>query len=139
MVEFAARVDGAAVSVRVPEAMVTGVVCVMVPQLAVIVAVPICAPGVRMTVAYPWVLVKAVVGLTAPRVVVNVTVSPGSGFPLSVTRAVTVEVMVELAASVVGFAESDRVPGAIVTDVDLDTLPQAAVTVAVPVVDPGVR
>ena len=53
----------------------------------------------------------AVLEESVPRVGVgNVTVSPGSGFPFRVTRAVIVDVMVEPAATVDGVAESDNVP-----------------------------
>lgn len=67
----------------------------------------------------------------------KVTCSPVSGFPLKVTRAVTVEVMVEFAAIVPGFAEIIRVPEVMVTVVDLDMSSHVAVMLAVPVVNSG--
>ena len=75
-----------------------------------------------------------------PRVgfAVKVTVSPGSGFPFRVTRAVIVDVMVEPAATVDGLAVNVNVPVAMVMDTDLDVPPEVAVTMAVPVLVPGV-
>ena len=72
-----------------------------------------------------------------PRVGVaeNVTVSPVRGFPFRSTRAVIVDVMVEPAAMVVGFAETESVPEETVTETDFDMPPHEAVIIAVPVVD----
>jgi len=139
MVEPAATVGGFAETDKPPEVMVTEVDWVRVPHAAVIAVVPVLVPGVKVMYAYPCALVVAVVEERLPRVGVaeKVTVSPESGFPFKVTRAVIVEVMVDPAATVDGFAEMDKVPEAIVTETDLETPPQVAVVTAVPVVDPG--
>ncbi len=47
--------------------------------------------------------------------------------------------MVELAATVVGVAEIVKVPEATVTVVDWDRMPHEAVTLAVPVTEPGLK
>ena len=76
-----------------------------------------------------------------PRVgfAVKVTVSPGSGFPFRVTRAVIVDVMVEPAATVDGLAESSSVPEATVMGVVWVWVAQLAVTIVLPGSDPGVN
>ena len=47
----------------------------------------------------------------------KVTVSPDSGLPFRSTRAVIVDIMVEPAATMVGFAKTEKVPEATVTGV----------------------
>jgi len=139
--EFAVIMVALACTETIPTAIVTGVDWVRVPHSAVIVVVPVVVPGVKVTVASPWASVVAVAEERIPRVgaAEKVTVSPTSGFPFRATCAAIVEVMVEPAAKVDGFAETDRVPEAIVTEIDLETLPQVAVTTAVPGVGPGLR
>ena len=84
-------------------------------------------------------MVTIVVGETVPSDVENLTVSPESGFVPSITRAVTLDVMVEFAATVDGTAESVKVPDETVMVVCWVRVPHAAVTVAVPVSAPGVK
>ena len=79
------------------------------------VAVPVAEPGLRVTTAYPVLLVTTVAAERLPSDVVNLTVSPGSGLLLSMTRAVMVDVIVELEAMVSGTAVSVKVPEATVT------------------------
>ncbi len=45
-----------------------------------------------------------------PKTDVNVTVSDGSGFPFRVTLALIVDVMVEPAPTIAGFAEMVKLP-----------------------------
>ena len=107
--------------------------------MAVMVAVPVVAPGLKVTVAYPVLLVTTVAWEMLPSEVVNLTVSPVSGLVLSMTCAVTVDVMVEFAAMVSGATMSVRVPADTVTVAVWVRVPQTAVMVASPATAPGVN
>ena len=95
-----------------------------------------------MVVAYPCESVVVVDRDKVPEdggKIVKFIVSLGSGFPFTVRRAVIVEVIVEPAATVIGFAETAKVPEEIVIVVVWVEVPHMAVTFVVPVFVPGVK
>ena len=69
----------------------------------------------------------------------KINVSPETGLPITITLAVIVEVIEELAANVAGSASMVRIPEVICTVIDFDVPSAVAVTTAGPVVNPGIR
>jgi hypothetical protein len=138
-VEPAANIMGDALSVMVPSVSLTVVDPVKPNQVAVTIAGPSTFPGERVVIACPCRFVIVEIGLTLPKVVSNSTGELETAFPPSLTVAVTVDVMVELAAIVVGFAVSVTDPVVMVTIVDLVKFSYVAVMFADPVIDPGCR
>jgi len=107
---------------------------VAVPDIAVIVAVPVVVDEVKVAVAIPLVPVL-LDGVIVPLVVVKSTVVSFTGFPLvSVTTTVMIEVEDPSAVILALSADIDKLegePAVKVTSVELLTLPEIAVTFAV--------
>jgi hypothetical protein len=141
MVEPAAITSALVERENSPGIMVMGNDLDWVPQSAVIIVVPIFVPGVKVIKTYPSELVIAVAEESKPKtgVAEKVTVSPDSGLPFTVTRAVMIEFIAEPAATVGLFARSVRSPEETVIDVDCDNIPQSAVIGTIPVSVPGVK
>jgi hypothetical protein len=83
--------------------------------------------------------VFTVVGDKTPRTgaAEKVTVSPAIGFPFTVTSALIVDCISEPAAIVDGIASRVKSPEEIVIDIDCEVHSEVAVTVVVPVSNPG--
>ena len=122
-----------------PVAIVTWVDSDRPCQMTFTVATPEVRLGVRITIASPAELVVAVGEERVPLSVAKAISVLSTGSPSRSNTAVIVVVMAESAAIVEGLAESDRVPAATTTGTVWVLVPQVAVTVVVPVVDPGVK
>ena len=104
MVEPAARIVGAAVTVTVPWAMVTAVVMDSPCHAALTVAVPGIVPEMRVVVAVPDASVVAELAERVLRFVVKSNIVLKTGVPSSLMVAVIVDVVGELTGIVVGEA-----------------------------------
>ena len=107
--------------------------------LTVTLAVVAVGTGESVTFACPLVSVFVAVDERLPASVANVTGVLATGIPSRSMVAVIVEVIVELAAIVVGDAETVIVASAMFMVVDWVWVPHVAVMVTVPVVVPGTK